>query len=195
MITKKNKVQNDTKKIALLGIKPGVGVTHTGILLGEFLKEKTGARVAVVEKNYHGDMESLGEMIYGCQEKVFTFRGVDYYSMSGAEELKEKALTYDYLIMDFGTQKKKRGKELELCEKKVVIGTLNWWEWQEYIRVAEYYKESMPDEDLTYVVSLGNCKLLSRVEKRLHSRVHFLGFQSIEGALSKEAERIFNTLI
>ncbi len=196
MITRKNRSNDKPKRIALLGTKPGVGVTHTGMLIGEFLKEKLGAKVAFVEKNYHGDIERLGKAVYGCSETRFTFRGIDYYPMNKGEDgLQKSKREYDYLILDFGTQKKKNLKELEQCEKKVVIGTLNLWEWQEYICEAKRYKESMDDETIEYMVSLGNERLIPKVEKQLRSKVCFLGPQPIEKAVSKEVERFFNTLI
>lgn len=195
MITKKRKKHDGVKKIALLGTKSGVGVTHTGILLGEFLKEKMGASVAFVEKTHHGDIERLGEAVYGYSDTPFVFQGIDCYSISGEEKFKKKEQAYDYLILDFGTHKRKNRMELEQCEKKLVIGTLNLWEWKEYIRVAEYYKENLPKETLEYMVSLGDKKLLPRVEKQLRSKVHFLGPQPIEKALSKEAVDFFGTLV
>ena len=195
MITKKDRIQDNPKMIGLLGIKPGVGVTHTGILLGEFLKEKLGAKVAFVEKNYHGDVEHLGEAVYGVSDSKFTFRGIDFYPMNETEELEKQKDRYDYLIFDFGTQKKKNLKELEQCEKKVIIGTLSLWEWQEYLRAAEYYKENIKEESIGYVVSLGNEKLVSKIEKRLRSRVCLLGPQFIGKTLSKEVEQFFYTLI
>ena len=95
MITTKNKKNDNMKRIALLGIKSGVGVTHTGILMGEFLKEKMGAKVAFVEKNYHGDVERLGTMVYGSSEDMFTFRGIDYYSMKkDGDELRNSKKEY-----------------------------------------------------------------------------------------------------
>ena len=196
MIVKKNNRKDNPEKIALLGIKPGVGVTHMAIIIAEFLKEKTGAKVAVIERNHHGDIERLGNTIYGFSETKFTFRGVDYYQMNKAEEsLWKSEQDYDYLILDFGTQKKKNLKELEQCEKKVIIGTLSLWEWQEYLRAAEYYKENIKEETIRYVVSLGNEKLVSKIEKRLRGRVCLLGPQFIGKTLSKEAEQFFYTLI
>ena len=195
MITKKDRLHDNPKMIGLLGIKPGVGVTHTGILLGEFLKEKLGAKVAFIEKNYHGDVAHLGEAVYGFSDSKFTFRGIDFYPQNQEDELKKQKGGYDYLILDFGTQKKKNLKELDQCEKKVIIGTLSLWEWQEYLRAAEYYKENLEEEKIRYVVSLGSEKLVSKIEKQLRSRVCLLGPQFIGKTLSKEVEQFFNTLI
>ena len=195
MSAKKNRVHDNVKRIGLLGIKPGVGVTHTGILLGEFLKERLGAKVAFVEKNYHGDVEHLGSTVYGLLDSRFTFRGIDFYPQNREEELKNQKSEYDYLILDFGTQKKKNLKELDQCEKKVIIGTLNLWEWQEYLRAAEYYKENIEEETIEYVVSLGNEKLVSKIERKLKRRGYLLGPQFIGKKLSKEVEQFFYTLI
>ena len=96
--------------------------------------------------------------------------------------------------MDFGTQKKKNLEELRQCEKKIIVGTLNWWEWQEYIRSAQHYETSMEGEKIEYIVSLGNKKLVSKLEKKLRRRICFLGSQPIEEALPKEVEHFFNTL-
>ena len=195
MITTKSRKSDNVKRIALLGIKSGVGVTHTGILMGEFLKEKMGAKVAFVEKNYHGDVERLGTMVYGSSEDMFTFRGIDYYPMKKDNEFRNSKKEYDYLILDFGTQKKKNLKELDQCDKKVIIGTLNLWEWQEYIRVAQYYKDNMAEGTIEYIVSLGNKKLVKRLEKQLREKICFLGAQPIDKALSEEVEHFFCTLI
>ena len=195
MRTRKNRIHDKVKRIGLLGIKPGVGVTHAGILLGEFLKEKLGAKVAFIEKNYHGDVERLGNTVYGVLDDKFTFRGIDFYPQNREEELEKQKNEYDYLIVDFGTQKKKNLKELEQCEKKVIIGTLNLWEWQEYLRAAQYYKENIEEETIAYMVSLGNEKLVSKIERKLRSRVCLLGPQSIGKPISKEVEQFFYTLI
>lgn len=195
MITRKNKIQNNPQRIGLLGTRSGVGVTHTGILLAEFLKEKLGAKVAFVEKNYHGDVERLGEVLFGCTEGRFTYHGIDYYPMEKEDTLKDSKRQYDYLILDFGTQKKKNIRELEQCEKKVMVGTLNLWEWQEYLQTAGYYKENMKDETMAYVISFGNERLAAKAEKKLKSRICFLGAQPIGKELHKEVEHFFYTLI
>ncbi len=194
MLGRLNTRNNNPEKIALAGIKSGVGVTHTGILMAEFLKEQAGARVAFVEENHHGDMERLGKAIYGYSDMSFTFRGVDYYSFHRNEkELDEEK--YDYLILDFGVQKKKNQEAIKQCGKKVIIGTSSLWEWQEYLQGAQYFRKYCADGTEKYVVTLGEKRLASQMEKMLRQKIYFLGSQPLGMVLSKDIENFFQTLV
>lgn len=195
MMGRRKGEKNGPEKIALIGTRTGVGVTHTGILIAEFLKERTGTRVAFVEKNHHGDVERLGNAIYGHSDGKFTFHGIDYYSFLKKEEemlLNEKV--YDYLILDFGTLRKRNQEEIKQCGKKVIIGTISYWEWQEYLQAVQYFKSCFADAAEKYVVTLGQQYFIARMGKMLRQKIYFLGFQPLGTPLSEEAEGFFNTL-
>lgn len=198
---KKEKILNkkDRKKaetIALVGTKAGVGVTHTGILLAEFLKEKMGAKTAVVEVNHHGHMEQMEHMIYGYSDSFFSFHGVDYYANIEQERILElSSKSYDYLILDFGIQKKKEEDVIEQCNKKILIGSLNMWEWQEYMQGVKHFERFSVEEEKRYFVSFGNSKAVSRMEKTLQKKIVMLGNQPLGMPLSGQAEKVFHTLV
>lgn len=186
----KKESRKASKKIALTGTKPGVGVTHTGILLAEFLKETKGAKVAFLEKNHHGDIEQLERMIYGYSREFFAFRGIDYYKESS--QVEEEA--YDYLILDFGVQSKKNQYEIKQCREKVLVGTLNLWEWQEYLKAAEYFQKLSEDKTGKYIISFGNPKCVSKMEKNLKQKLYLLGQQSMEMPFTVPVKACFSAL-
>lgn len=182
------------KKIALTGTRAGVGVTHTGILLAEFLKEQTGLNVAFAEQNQHGDVERLENAVYGCTRGSFTFRGIDYYSFRESERaFNEKR--YHYLILDFGVQKKKNQEAIKQCSEKIVAGTVSLWEQQAYLQAIEYFRAGGMEEREKYVVTLGEKRVLSKMEKMLRQKIYFLGYQPLGTVLSRQAEEFFRTLV
>ena len=194
---KKNreKVQNQCKKIALLGTKNGVGVTHIGILLAEFLSETMGARVAFLEINYYGHIEKIERELWGYSKDVFSYAGVDFYKEIETVKIENLQECYQYLILDFGIQKKKDEQEIQKCDEKVIIGTLNLWEWQEYMQAVTHFRKLWAKENISYVVTFGNEKLIHRMKKVLKEKVWFLGYQPMETVLSAKIESFFNTLI
>ncbi len=194
---KKNKQKAKTcKKVALLGTRTGVGVTHTGILLAEFLKEKMGARVAFLEMNHYRHIEQIEKEIFGYSRSFFSFRGVDYYKEVESVKLEQIIQnSYEYLILDFGIPKKKEQKAIEQCDEKIIIGTLNLWEWQAYFQAVHHFKKLLPKENIKYVISFGNQKMAGRMEKILKEKIWFLEYQPMETPLSVKIEDFFNTLV
>lgn len=192
----KSKEPEKTVTIALVGTKPGVGVTHTGILTAEYLKEKMGARTAFVEVNHHGHMEQMERIVYGYSSPVFSFHGIDYYKNMGNDSLSKLfKQSYNYLILDFGTQKKKEEEALKQCDRKILVGSLNMWEWQEYIKGAKHFEDFLTEKDSRYLVSFGEQKVISKMEKTLQKKIYVLGNQPLNEPLSQRAEQFFQTLL
>lgn len=192
----KNSKQITAKKIALVGTKAGVGVTHTGILIAEFLKEKMGARTAFLEMNHHGHMAELEKLVYGYSSQFFSFHGVDYYKETEKEKIDQLSIgSYDYLILDFGTQKKKEEELINQCDKKILIGNLNLWEWQEYVQAAKHFEMLSLGGEERYLVNFGEQKLVSKMGKMLKRNVYFLGYQPLGVPLSTRVENFFDTLV
>ena len=195
---KKNRqnFQKESKKIALVGTKKGVGVTHIGIILAEFLNENIGANVAFIEKNHHGHFEKIEQEIFSYSRSVFSFHGVDYYKEIEYEKIGDMVQnSYEYLILDFGVQKKKNQEEIEQCDEKILVGKLNFWEWQEYIQAVYHFKKGFSGQSKKYVVNFGNEKMINRMRKILKEKIYFLGHQPIELAISKNIEEFFYTLL
>lgn len=193
---KKQEFQKESKKIALVGTKKGVGVTHVAILLAEFLNETVGANVAVIEMNHHGHMEKMEWEIFGYSRSVFSFHGVDYYKEMEYEKIGEVVQnSYEYLILDFGVQKKKNQEQIEQCDEKILIGSLNLWEWQEYIQAVYHLRKIFSGQKMNYVINFGNEKMANRMRKVLKEKIWCLGYQAIEMPVSEKIEEFFHTLL
>ncbi len=193
---KKQKFQKESKKIALVGTKKSVGVTHIAILLAEFLNETVGANVAVIEMNHHGHIEKMEWEIFGYSRSIFSFHGVDYYKEMEYEKIGEVVQNpYEYLILDFGVQKKKNQEQIEQCDEKILIGNLNFWEWQEYIQAVSQFRKIFSGQKMNYVINFGNEKMVNRMRKVLKEKIWCLGYQALEMPVSEKIEEFFHTLL
>lgn len=90
--------------ISIVGVEPGVGVTHLSILMGNFLS-KRGYNVAIVELNSNNDFTRIEASYEGeeLQTRSFKLRDITYYKSDSHFEISElMEKKYDYILLDLG---------------------------------------------------------------------------------------------
>lgn len=180
-----------SKKIALAGLKRGVGVTHIGILLAVYLKENCGANTAILEWNKQGDFARLEEAAYGYTKNCFQIQGIDYYKYTDINQCKNFTdLEYDYIILDLGVEIKNNEERIRNCEEKLFIGNLERWEQKPYVFWGNCYNKY----NWLFVNNLGRKEVVKSVQKQLKQPVYTIGYQPIDKPLNNEAKRFFNSL-
>ncbi|WP_339310001.1 serine/threonine-protein kinase [Paenibacillus sp. FSL M7-0896] len=103
--------QQSTAVVAVLGVSPGIGTTHTSLAVSRCLSPS--GRTAWVDCNHGSQVfNRMKEMaggpeisgVQGTQEQPFTWMGVDYWKLppsEGLTHLQDQA--YAYIVLDLGT--------------------------------------------------------------------------------------------
>ncbi|WP_103110900.1 hypothetical protein [Brevibacillus reuszeri] len=94
--------------IAVVGVEPTAGSTHTAILIADFLSRK-GRNVSIIEANNSDDFSRIANAYDGLagvpnDEQFFTIEGVDYYKSNYRYDVPELLeMSYDYIVLDLGS--------------------------------------------------------------------------------------------
>ena len=106
-----NRKDNKTEVIGIVGVGRGVGTTHLGLLLANYLQGVWGRKTAVLEWNNHGDFSRFRKQCTGQMEvkECFRIQKVDYYSQAESSQLMRCMETgYQEVVIDFGNLQKQR---------------------------------------------------------------------------------------
>lgn len=118
-----------TEIIGIIGTQSGVGTTHTAYMLTAFLARVMGYKVALVEENVSGCVRQAGIIL----NNKFT-RDISFYSQTDGDELYDVINRgYDFVIVDFGTEYAGNRSDFLMCTKKIVVGSLSWWNIHRYV--------------------------------------------------------------
>lgn len=134
--------------ISVLGVEKGVGVTHTGILVANFLTRR-GNTVAIVEVNKTNDFSFIEGSYEGEDpsqlnaDEYFQLRGVTYYKSNYSFEIAElMEKRYDYIILDLGSYAESNYiDEFYRSHLQIVIGNGSDWKQHEIIDFSLHHKD------------------------------------------------------
>ncbi len=186
--------------IGIAGAKRGVGVTHISVLLGEYLEIEKGAKTAILEWNSHGDFEWMEAACSGKGEKVFSYRGVDYFGRVEENQLEDiLAKGYSYIIFDLGEIKQKHKKIWEMCHKKVLVGNPALWKKGAFFQMAGgLAKEKIT---LLYLLNLSEDEFVSSelhghngTKMEFKNKIIHLGYCPFGKKPSKKMENLFEII-
>lgn len=165
------RLQKTTVIIGVLGACRGVGVTHICILLAEYAAMHEGAWTALIEFNDHMDFQKMEEELYEEGRQYFSCHEVDYYGNCDKilyESVMKKG--YSYIIIDFGESLIGKKQEMDICHKKLLIGSNTLWkravtQRKENFFVAQgwIYLENLCETELNY------CPLLCFPNKKVQT--------------------------
>lgn len=122
------------KRIGVVGLSARCGVTHIAIALANYLSDRHGKSVCLIEKSGHSDLH------YICQRKregqdseLFELHNVTYLC-HGCEEAYERMLdsSFDCMVYDLGSNLKAAIPELCRCDIRIVVGAAAPWRGSEY---------------------------------------------------------------
>ena len=112
--------------------------------MASYLSGVKRLRTAAVEVGKGFDFEEIEEMYFGERGKTTSGKGfslydVDYYhvdDISGIGWIYGEG--YDCVVVDFGTEYEKYMEELIRCSVKIVLGSVNMWRYQKYLKLCTY---------------------------------------------------------
>ncbi|WP_405113792.1 serine/threonine-protein kinase [Paenibacillus sp. FSL K6-1217] len=104
-------LQQSAEVVAVLGVSPGLGTTHTSLAVSRCLSQSgrtawvdgsPGSQVFNRMKEMAGASEIGG--VQGTQEQPFTWMGVDYWKLPPSYGLPQRPdQAYAYIVLDLGT--------------------------------------------------------------------------------------------
>lgn len=187
--------------IGLIGTHKGVGVTHLGIMLSNYLSKHKGFRVAYLEMNREDDIKYLlyaleEDMDKLCEANHFSIFNTTYYKNVRDPELIEILNEdYEYFILDFGTDFNKNKNELLRCDVKLVIGSLTEWKRKYLVQFIDNKRELPSFSNWKYLIVFGQRKDLRIASSEFHIKLNQIGYEPDPFLLSKESKDLFQKLI
>lgn len=164
------KYTRHTKMIGIVGTHPGVGVTHTGLMIAHYLGGILGEKTAFIEYNSSGDMSRLRNTYQWSKEDTscFTF----YHTTCYENVSKDKLFSvlhegYQWVIIDFGTAWEDIQDELGQCYLKLVIGSGAAWHQQKLIQLAQKYPSLINAEDWKILMPYSKRDIRKRVKEAM----------------------------
>jgi len=137
-----------------MGIGRGVGTTHLTIMLGNYLANGLGKKVALLELNRNNTYSEIKLMKCSKISKAcFEVNGMDFYENITYEDIpKIMESNYNYLILDVSSNYILGRNEFLRSHKKIVVGSLSKWKAQEYF---DYF------ENMQQISEISACEFLS----------------------------------
>lgn len=130
-------IPKEPVRIGLLGTENGIGLTHSCLLLANYISGCLRRRVALLERNPSGDFARLADF-YGARRDKFTIQGVDYYSDASDELYRDlPVLGYEYILSDFGSDAKSCTESFWQSEIKMLLLASSPWKVQAGRRILD----------------------------------------------------------
>lgn len=171
--------------VYLVGAGPGAGVTHTGILLAEFLEERRGARTLFLEVNNHGDIRYIQKNRLSADYKSLEYGDFGEFCPEG----------YDYVIADAGTNLSFWQKQPPARARAVLVGNGAPWREERFCQAVKGVRRLFPELGWQGVLSLGSEKEACRLAGHLGFPVMALGWQPLYEPLTAVCEEVFLSLV
>lgn len=121
-------MKKQTVLIGVIGTGEHVGTTHFCIMLSVFMSVVKGKKVAYAEMNDSGCLRQATETFGDKIKKIFSI-----YDMTEADIPTLLLKEYDYIIVDFGKTFDLNRENFLRCNRKIAVGSLSWWKFQEYV--------------------------------------------------------------
>lgn len=197
----RGKKRTDKVVIGIVGTHTGVGVTHTGIMLSNYLSEHKSVKTAYLEMNEEDDFKHLLYAYERCTEETmeqnhFHINHTTYYkNVRDSELVTIFNEDFEYLILDFGTEFNKNRSEFLRCDIKLVIGSLTEWKRHELFEFVEENSEMPGFVHWKYLIVFGQKRDLRIASHELHTKLEWIGFEPDPYVLSKESIKVFQKII
>ena len=137
-----------------MGVGRGVGTTHLTIMMGNYLVNGLGKKVALLELNRNNSYTEIKNMkCSNIYKTCFEVNGMDFYENILYEDIpKIMESNYNYLILDVSSNYILGRNEFLRSHKKIVVGSLSKWKAQEYFDCFE---------DMKLISEISVCEFLS----------------------------------
>ncbi|WP_164515121.1 serine/threonine-protein kinase [Paenibacillus lentus] len=189
--TRQEKTQraNRCSVIAVLGASPGVGTTHTAIMLAHTLSQ-VSKHVAIVEMEVKSRaFRQLGQIVSGSEidkrgrstsPQRFRIHTVDYIRHpTRAEWIELLAAGYEYVVCDIGsTGRKELLEEFARADLPIIVTSGAEWREEDAMSIGERVGEGIRRKWVC-IVPMGGRNAIRRLRKPLGTeRVHEIGAEN-----------------
>lgn len=187
--------------IGLIGTHKGAGVTHTSIMLANYLSRCRGFKTAYLEMNEEDDIKHLLYAYENNGDKFYEKRKFKIYTTTYYRNVREKDLIeilneeYEYFILDFGMDFNKNKSEFLRCDLKLVIGSLTEWKRHTLFWFVKSKKELPGFLYWKYLIVFAQKTDIKIASNELHLKLDSIGYEPDPLLLSKETKELFQKII
>ncbi|WP_249435889.1 serine/threonine-protein kinase [Paenibacillus sp. Marseille-Q4541] len=165
-----------TSVVAVMGVGPGVGVTHTSIAIAHYLA-RLKCKVAIIELSQRATAFSRIDSIAcgsegGLQDRrMFELAGVHYFRKTTKKEILQLlSSNYQYVVLDLGCERNHYSmEELQRSDVPIVVGGAAEWKQSDLQLFSRSYESSVKAR-WNYVLPLSSKDTVMRIRKNLKSR-------------------------
>lgn len=190
---------NKSKVIAIIGTSSGVGVTHTSILLANFLRRQK-LKVAIIEGNPSGHMAKLEKVYEGAKfdpelTDWFSIKQVDYYkscTLSRLNEVYEK--NYDVIVIDIGSDPIAYKDIFKNADYPLVVGHSVDWKQFEHRDLIESHQDLLTNR-ISWLIPFGGVNDIRMIQKKLGYPCCLVGFSLDPFVKDKIIDQRFRKLL
>lgn len=155
-----------TVVIAVAGIIPRIGTTHTAISIANFLlRNKNG--VAVVEMQQSDTFESIKNSYSNVEVKqgLFSLVGIDFYPYDPALQVSDLILgDYDYVVLDMGSYDVCDVTEFKRAQERIIVCGGKDWEIDE---LDKFLKSEKKINSNKYLFSFCNDSMFEFIKSNM----------------------------
>lgn len=181
------------KIIAIAGVVRGVGVTHTTIMLANYLSRER-YKVAVVELNPHGHFGKIEKAYEGIHfdsslTSKFKIKGVVYYKSVTKEQLiRLYQEEYNYIILDIGSDVEAYSEEYRRADLPFIIARTSEWKLDE-IEAFRYSQGVLMTNRCQWILPFAKPNEVKELSKKIEMSCMAIGFIGDPFIKSKEIDQ------
>ncbi|MGN0317214.1 MAG: hypothetical protein ACI4E1_04670 [Lachnospira sp.] len=171
--------------IGLIGICPGAGTTHLGIMLANYYANGLHKKVAVVGIGPAQDYDLIREELDTKRVRyykgsfgrhAFSYKGIDFFARVHDGMIGILRDFYDIIIVDLSLDGVDSNmlaalREVTECEKKILVGSFSPWKCKECVKKIERINRILKVDGLTLATMTTSPKRVKEIEKNYNIRV------------------------
>lgn len=123
----RRKEEKQKIKIAVSGVRQGVGATFFTIMIANYYGSVCGKKVAVIDLNKDNDYFFISRLFFGEEKRQYHIKRVAYFAGADIDIVSDVLSDYECIVFDCGDNYEKYRTEISLCDKKFLIGSLAAW--------------------------------------------------------------------
>lgn len=189
-----------TVLIAVAGVKPHMGSTHTALTIANYLAQQ-GFSVAIFEANYSGDFDRIHSLYEGERqlmknERYFDINGISHYKYRESIDLNELYASFEYVVLDYGNLGDAAAFEEEFLRAHIrcVLCSADEWKLHWVDEFLTYNK--LEKENCTFIIP----NATEDKVKDLQDRLNYLDIQAFPTQdnpyePSREAEDVIRDML
>jgi len=162
-----------------MGVGRGVGTTHLTIMMGNYLANGLGKKVALLEFSGNNTYsEIMRRKCLKISKTCFKMNGMDFYENISYEDIsKIMANNYNYLILDVSYNCILGRNEFFRSHKKIVVGSLSKWKAQEYLKYFENTQFGMGNAACKFLSLSKDCEMVKIVKDKYRVSIGQIPFE------------------